>query len=80
MDAKNLRTSWERALKAADIPYIKFHALRHTYATKLIENGASLLTVSRLLGHSSIKTTEVYAHVLNDTKAKEVELLNEIFN
>ncbi len=80
IDAKNLRTSWERALKAADIPYIKFHALRHTYATKLIENGASLLTVSRLLGHSSIKTTEIYAHVLNDTKAKEVELLNQIFD
>jgi len=80
MDAKNVRTSWKRALKAAGIPYIKFHALRHTYATTLLRKGASLLTVSRLLGHSSIKTTEIYAHVLDDTKAKEVELLNTIFN
>lgn len=80
IDAKNLRRSWKRALKDVSIPYIKFHALRHTYATNLIRNGASLLTVSRLLGHSSIKTTEIYAHVLDDVKAKEVESLNKMFN
>lgn len=79
MDASDVRKSWKRALKTADIPYIKFHALRHTYATTLTNNGSSLLTVSKLLGHSSIKTTEIYAHVLDDTKAEEVELLNTIF-
>ena len=80
MDAKNLQRSWKRALENANIPYRKFHALRHTYATRLFENGTSILTVSRLLGHSSIKTTEIYTHVLEDVKTKEVECLNTIFN
>lgn len=72
IDAKNLRRSWERAIDKAGIPQRKFHALRHTYATRLFENGTSILTVSRLLGHSSIRTTEIYTHVLEDVKAKEV--------
>jgi len=79
MDAKNLQRSWKRALDNANIPYRKFHALRHTYATRLFENGTSILTVSRLLGHSSIKTTEIYTHVLEDIKTKEVECLDSIF-
>lgn len=77
MDDKNLRRSWERALKAAGVDYKKFHSLRHTYATKLFENGTSILTVSKLLGHSSIKTTEIYTHVLDNIKTKEVECLNK---
>lgn len=80
LDAKNLQRSWKRALENANIPYRKFHALRHTYATMLFENGTSILTVSRLLGHSSIKTTEIYTHVLEDIKTKEVECLDAIFN
>ena len=79
IDDKNLRKSWSRALKHLDITYKKFHALRHTYATRLFENGASILTVSRLLGHSSIKTTEIYTHVLEEIKVKEVECLNDMF-
>lgn len=80
IDAKNLRRSWERALNNAGVPHKKFHALRHTYATKLFENGTSILTVSRLLGHSSTRTTEIYTHVLEDIKAKEVECLDSILN
>lgn len=79
IDSKNLRKSWMRALDNVEIPYKKFHALRHSYATRLFENGASILTVSKLLGHSSIKTTEIYTHVLEDIKAKEVECLNSMF-
>lgn len=80
IDAKNLRRSWERALDKAGVTHKKFHALRHTYATRLFENGTSILTVSRLLGHSSTRTTEIYTHVLEDIKAKEVECLDAIFN
>lgn len=80
IDDNNLRRSWKRALKNAGVEYKKFHALRHTYATRLFENGTSILTVSRLLGHSSIKTTEIYTHVLEDIKIKEVECLNSILN
>ena len=78
IDAKNLRRSWERLLNKAGVQKKKFHALRHTYATRLFENNTSILTVSRLLGHSSIKTTEIYTHVLKEIKIQEVECLNAI--
>ena len=70
MNSKNLRRCGSRALRNIGIPYKKFHALRHTYATKLFENIVSIVTVSRLLGHSYIKTTEIYTHVLKDIKPK----------
>ena len=79
IDAKNLRRSWERTLAKVNIPHKKFHALRHTYATRLFENDTSILTVARLLGHNSIKTTEIYTHVLEDVKKEEVQCLNDIF-
>lgn len=39
------------------------HTLRHTYATRLLQNGAELLSVKELLGHSSLASTQVYTHV-----------------
>ena len=79
IDAKNLQRSWKRALDKYDIPYRKFHALRHTYATALFEKGVNIVTVSKLLGHSTIKTTEIYTHVLENVKKEEVQVLNEFF-
>ena len=51
----------------------------HTYSTRLFEKDASIMTVSRLLGHGSTKTTEIYSHVLEDVKTKEVQCLNNMF-
>ncbi|MCI1716509.1 MAG: tyrosine-type recombinase/integrase [Clostridium sp.] len=57
----------------------KFHALRHTYATKQFENDIPLKTVSMLLGHSSIEiTANIYTHVLKKEKEKSIDLLSNI--
>ena len=47
------------------------HALRHSYATTLLNNGADIKTVSFLLGHSSVKTTERYATISNTTAKRQ---------
>lgn len=78
IDAGNLNKLWKNALLNSCVSHKTFHTLRHTYATKLFENGSSILTVSRLLGHSSIKTTEIYTHVLEKIKKDEVSRLNNM--
>jgi integrase len=51
------------------------HKLRHTYASHLVQNGVDLYTVSKLMGHSSIKTTEIYAHLSPITFANAIKKL-----
>lgn len=49
------------------------HIIRHTWATEMLNSGASLMTISQLLGHSSVKTTEIYAQLTDNTIKKEYE-------
>ena len=53
-----------------------FHSLRHTFASRLVQRGVSLYEVSKLLGHTDIKTTQIYAHLRSDDLRNAVELLN----
>ena len=50
------------AQKKAGIPHVRFHDLRHTFATRLIQSGIDLYKVAKLLGHRDIRTTQRYAH------------------
>lgn len=54
---------------------ITFHCARHTYATLQLTNGTDIYTVSKLLGHRELKTTQVYAKVIDD---KKIEATNAI--
>ncbi|SDB27509.1 Phage integrase family protein [Ruminococcaceae bacterium FB2012] len=60
-------------LNRLNIPYRKFHSLRHTYATECIKHGVDVKSLSELLGHSSVKITlDRYVH--SDMKMKRLEL------
>jgi len=59
--------------------HITYHCSRHTAATTLLTLGANLYVVSKLLGHKSIKMTEVYAKIVDQKKIETVNLMNNLF-
>jgi len=75
----NVTRSFKTACKRAGIDYLRFHDLRHTAATRLVESGIPLHTVSKLLGHTSVTTTERYSHPENSV-IRATEILFEYNN
>ncbi|HEY3227903.1 MAG TPA: tyrosine-type recombinase/integrase [Roseiflexaceae bacterium] len=74
----DLTKHFKNALKRAGLPIIRFHDLRHTAATLMLANGVSLVTVSKILGHSSPAiTATIYAHALDESKASAIAELSE---
>ena len=57
-----------------------FHTARHTYATLLLTLGTDLYTVSKMLGHTNVTTTQIYAKVVDRKKVDAVNLVNDVFN
>lgn len=80
----NLRTRGpiqdvKTACDNAKIKGLRFHDLRHTAATRMVETGINLVTISKILGHSSILMTMRYAHPTPENMQRAVDKLGDIF-
>lgn len=67
------------ARKQLHLPDASIHTLRHSFATHLLEAGAHLHTIQRLLGHKHIMTTMVYLHVTHQTASGTLELMEQLY-
>lgn len=73
-EPRTYRNYYKRLMKQLDIPALKFHGLRHSFATRCIESNCDYKTVSVLLGHSNISTTlNLYVHPNMEQKRRCVE-------
>ena len=65
-------------MKAGITKNITFHCARHTYAILQLQHGADIYTVSKLLGHKNLKTTQIYADIVDQKRKEAVNRLNQI--
>lgn len=80
MTVDSIKTTLINACRKAGLNGVSPHTLRHTFASHLIMSGVDLRTVQRLMGHKSITTTMMYAHLTEDHLARGVEKLNWVEN
>lgn len=80
MDVRAYRRHFKNKIKGAQLPDIKYHSLRHTFATRALEVGMDYRTLSEILGHSSVSITlDIYAHSLKEHKINEMKKIAELF-
>lgn len=79
IEPRTYRSYYLRLMKRLGIPPLKFHGLRHSFATRCIESKCDYKTVSVILGHSNISTTlNLYVHPNNEQKKKCINQMNKI--
>lgn len=72
-EPRHFESSWVAALARADIRRFRFHDLRHSCASYLAQNGASLLEIADVMGHRQLAMVRRYAHLTTESKAKLVQ-------
>lgn len=77
---RKLDTAFESARRRSKLEHFRFHDLRATFASHMVMNGVDLVTVSKLLGHSNIRTTMRYARLSPAHKRSAVEILGTCVN
>jgi integrase len=76
-DRTKLTRRFKAACGEAGVRPVRFHDLRHTFATRLAASGQPMRTIQEFLGHADSKTTQIYAHYA--PSAREVEMVNAAF-
>jgi integrase len=77
----NLRKDFNEVLQSANLPRIRFHDLRHTAASLMLNHGVPVLVVSKILGHSSPSVTlNIYAHSTLDMQSMAVSVMDKIIS
>ncbi|MDF3005515.1 MAG: integrase family protein [Oscillospiraceae bacterium] len=76
-----LDKAFKRSLKAAELPNIRFHDLRHTNATLMLSKNVPAKIVSSMLGHSSIGITlDTYSHVITEMQQPAINVIEQLFS
>ena len=75
----DVRRFWAMIQRDAELPDVRIHDLRHTFASLLVSGGASLEIIGRLLGHSQMQTTQRYAHLMESPLRASVDTVASIF-
>lgn len=74
---QDVKTGFRAACRRAGLDGVRFHDLRHTAASRMVETGIDLVTVSKILGHASIQMTMRYAHPTPENMRLAVQRLGE---
>ena len=81
IEPRTFKDQYNQILKLAGLGHFTFHALRHTFASRAMEQGMDAKTLSVILGHASVSfTMDTYAHVLTDYKKENMTLMEELFD
>lgn len=76
----NVNENLKKWAKAAGVnKHVSYHTSRHTFATMMLTLGADIYTVSKLLGHRSVKHTQIYAKIIDKKKDEAVSLADTVF-
>jgi integrase len=76
---KEIRRFWMMVQREANLPDVRIHDLRHTFASLLVSGGASLEMIGKLLGHSQMQTTLRYAHLMDSPLRAGVDAVAGMF-
>lgn len=80
LSARNVQRAHYQTCMRANITQVGFHALRHTFATRMIENGVDVKTVQAWIGHSTIQMTyNIYVHVQEQSKKAAAHVQDDLF-
>lgn len=78
MSIYGIQSSWRRARVKAGMEHVNFHDLRHSCASIMLGLGVDLYTISKILGHSNVQTTQRYAHLQVDAQRAALDKLSAL--